>query len=90
MGRSITWKYRIEMQATGGYYTPARWDTKHAGRPTDLTLARHIELFEASTREGGCNAHLGAVTVTSAEVIRQADATVVAAYTRPALAAAAA
>lgn len=73
--------YRIEMVATGGSYTPAAWPTKHLGRPGPSSLLLYVSTFEASTREGGVNAHLGAVTVKSAKVIRQSTGEVVAEYT---------
>jgi hypothetical protein len=85
---STTPTFRVEMKATGGAYTPAAWPTKHLGRPSDSTLAAYVESFEASTREGGVNAHLGAVTVWSAKVIRQSNSQVVASYTGPAFVAA--
>jgi hypothetical protein len=77
---SVTPTFRIEMSATGGYYTPAAWPTKHMGRPSDATLASYVESFEVSTREGGVNAHLGAVTVHKATVIRQSNGEAVASY----------
>lgn len=73
--------YRLEMTATGGTYTPSAW----RGRATAARLADYIAEFEASTRDG-VNAHLGAVTVWNAQLVRQADDEVVADYRGPAFA----
>lgn len=88
MGRSITPTYRIEFRATGGYHTPSAWRAEY-GRPSAASLARWVESFEASTREGGVNAHLGVTTVWSARIVRQATGAVVADYAGPAFAMAA-
>jgi hypothetical protein len=82
MGQSITPAYRVEVTVEGSYWTPARWDAKHFGRPNDGALVDYVEQVEASTREGGVNAHLGATVIRSAKVIRQADNEVVARYHR--------
>ncbi len=68
------------MTISRGACTPAGWDTKHAGRPSDVTLKNYVEKFEASCRPGGCNAHLGPTVVWSAKVIRQSTDEVVATY----------
>lgn len=83
MGRTTTPTFRLEMQDANPYhnYSGQRWDTKNAGRPNDANLAKDIAHFEASTREGGCNAHLGEITITKATVIRQSNNEVVATYT---------
>ena len=72
------------MTASCGLCTPSAWDTKHAGRPSDSTLKAWVEHFEASTKTGGCNAHLGATVVWSAKVVRQATGETVATYKQPA------
>lgn len=84
--RSTTPTYRVETRvvdlATGKrvHYTPAAWDSKQSGRPTDANLATWCTGFEASTQPGGCNAHLGIQLIASAQVVRQATGTVVASY----------
>jgi hypothetical protein len=88
MGRTVTPTFRIEGLArriSDGRRFPLyhAWPTKHAGRPTDATLAAYVEVAEAATLAGGVNAHLGAEQITEARVIRQSTGDVVATY-RPA------
>jgi len=83
MGRSTTPTFRCEMNISRGSMTPLAWDTKHAGRPSDATLKAFVEHFEASTRQGGVNAHLGPTVVWSAKVIRQSTGDTVASYQGP-------
>ncbi len=80
---SRTPAYRVHLHVKGVHYTPAAWNSKHSGRPSDAALAAYVESFEASTRPGGVNAHLGPETVLSAKVIRQATGDVVATYAAP-------
>jgi hypothetical protein len=68
------------MHVLGSHYTPMAWPTKHAGRPSDEALRAYVEGFEASTREGGVNAHLGEEFVLDARVVRQSNGEVVATY----------
>ena len=84
MGRSITPTFRLEMTVPGKYITPSGWDTKHAGRPNNETLRKHIDHFETSCKPGGVNAHLGIMVVSSARVVRQSNDEVVAEYKQPA------
>lgn len=88
MGRTITPTYRTEIKVAGPYaWTPAAWRCKEQGRPTDAALAAYVAVLEASTREGGCNAHLGETTVRSARIIHQPTGDVVATYRAAAAAA---
>jgi len=85
MGRSTTPTHRIEFGivfANGRpvRHTPAGWDSKRCGRPTDANLATYIEDFEASTLPGQCNEHLGRTTVHTAQIVRQATGERVALY----------
>ena len=89
MSSSRTPAHRVEFTATGGYYTPQAWPAKYIGRPSDTTLARWVEDFEAATREGGVNAFLGETAVWSAQVVHQSTGDVVATYRGPAFAVAA-
>lgn len=87
MGRTTTPTFRLEvLESTNtgrNYAFQSAWPTRHAGRPTDATLAAHVQVHEASTRPGGVNEHLGASTVTRARVIRQSTGDVVAEYHAP-------
>jgi len=83
MGTSLTPTYRVEFRIAGSYWTPSAWNVKRDGRPTDEKLATYVADLEASTREGGCNAHLGATVVFGATIVRQSDDEVVASYTGP-------
>lgn len=83
MGRSTTPTFRCEMKISSGHCTPMGWDTKHAGRPSDATLKAHVEHFEASTKPGGVNDHIGATVVWSAKIIRQSTGETVATYQGP-------
>lgn len=78
MGRSTTPTHRVEfgiVLANGKpvRHTPAGWDSKRCGRPTDANLALYVEALEASTKPGECNEHLGRTTVHTAQIIRQAN-----------------
>jgi hypothetical protein len=90
MGRSTTPTYRLQITVAGrGAYGPQAWNTKAYGRPSAATLATQVAAFEASTREVGYNAHLGAETVLRARVVHQFTGETVATYTAPAFAVAA-
>lgn len=82
MGRTITPRYRVELRVPGFHFTPAGWDGKHCGRPSDASLRAYVLAFEASTQPGGINAHLGPTTIERARVVRQSDDTIVARYER--------
>ena len=68
MSRDATSKYAIQLVVPGYRYSPACWNCRRNGRPTAANLIRYIESFEASTRPGGCNAHLGETRVSSAYI----------------------
>lgn len=90
MGRSTTPTYRLHLTVAGRFtYSPQAWNSKAYGRPSATTLATQVAAFEASTRPGGCNAHLGAETVLRARVVHQFTGETVATYTASAFAVAA-
>lgn len=76
---SHTPTYRVETHAKGVYMTPAAWPTKHAGRPSDKTLAVYVADFEASCAHG-VNRHLGETVILSAKIVRQSTGETVATY----------
>lgn len=83
MGKSITPTYRIEMKVSRGVVTPAAWPTKHLGRPTEDTLRQYVQVWEDSTKDGGCNSHLGFTFIREAKVYRQGTGECVAVYRLP-------
>jgi hypothetical protein len=85
MSRTATSKYAVSITVPGYRYSLASWRCNQSGRPTDANLARYVEAFEASTRPGGCNAHLGEQYVSSAYVKVNSgyDGQVVATYRAP-------
>ena len=68
MGRTVTTKYQVTLYAPGMSGMPYCWNVKRDGMPTGDNLRKHVEGFEASTREGGVNAHLGEVRVPRAAI----------------------
>jgi hypothetical protein len=88
MGRVVTPTFRLEVQVVGDYgrtgyatvWTAQAW----RGRATVARLVDWVKGMEASTREGGVNAHLGETTIRSAEIIRQSTGDTVATYRRSA------
>jgi hypothetical protein len=91
MSSTHTPTFRVELHESsidrpGVRYSPTMtpWPTKHAGRPTDATLAAYVESLEESTLPGGVNDHLGRTVVNRARVIRQATGELVAEYAAPA------
>lgn len=66
--RDTTTKYQVRIKVSGYGFPPMSWNCKRDGRPTGANLKKFVESFEASTRPGGCNAHLGATTVTKAAI----------------------
>lgn len=76
-------KYQVTVTVPGRRYSPASWNCKRYGRPTEANLRKYVESFEASTRPGGCNAHLGIEVVARAEVrLNDGSGKVVAEYKR--------
>lgn len=64
-------KYALSIKISGNCTaSKMAWSCRDAGRPTDRNLAKWVEGFEASTRPGGCNAHLRPTVVWSAVVTR--------------------
>jgi hypothetical protein len=81
--RDTTSKYVVHIVEAGlAQGLPISWNCKRDGRPTDANLAKYVEAYEASTRRGGMNEHLGATTVMNARINELGGATV-AAYTDP-------
>jgi hypothetical protein len=75
MGRITTPKYAVEFfevhTASGPtHWTPMGWNSKQAGRPTPANLAKFIDGYEASTRPGGVNAHIGPTVIGEARIVR--------------------
>ena len=84
MSRDVTSRYAVQVIVPGYRYSPACWNCRRDGRPTAANLARYVESFEASTRAGGCNAHLGETRVREACVrVNEYAGTVVATYRAP-------
>lgn len=81
--------YTVTLRVPGFYFTPAAWRVTSRtqipadGRPTEANLARYVDSFEASTRLGGANAHLGATRVARAFITDQRTGHKVAEYTAP-------
>lgn len=67
--RDTTTKYQVRLKVSGYGFPPMSWNCKRDGRPTAANLQKFVESFEASTREGGVNAHLGATKVTRAAIM---------------------
>jgi hypothetical protein len=69
--------------------TPAEWRTRKQGqapgygKATPENLQAYVKHFEASTKEGGCNAHLGLTVVFSAFIKDQRTGAVLATYRGP-------
>jgi hypothetical protein len=83
MGRTITPTYAVHLFVPGTSITPAAWDVRRNGRPTDANLTRYVRAFEQSTLPGGPNAHLGPMRVLRARVRHQRSGEFVAEYTAP-------
>lgn len=70
-------------------HTPSEWRSRKQGqipsygKPTAENLKAYVEHFEASTKEGGCNAHLGLTVVFSAFIKDQRTGAVLATYRGP-------
>lgn len=75
MGRILTPKFAVHYTVDNGFWTPAAWPTRHAGRATDANLIKHVAVVEASTQPGGCNEHLGATKILSARIVNQRGST---------------
>jgi hypothetical protein len=83
----------VEMTITGhngtARCTPAEWRTRKQGqipahgKPTEENLKAYIEHFEASSKSGGCNEHLGVQVVFSAFIKDQRTGVVLATYRGP-------
>jgi len=76
MSRTITPKYRLEIENDDGQYSNMAWNVRtntHAGNgmPTRVNLLKWIASFEESTQPGGCNDHLGATHILWAQIVCQ-------------------
>jgi hypothetical protein len=78
-------KYQVTVVAPGlAQYTSYSWNCRRDGRPTGANLRKHIKSFEAATKPGGVNAHLGEVTVLRAEIrLNDGSRKVVVSYEAP-------
>lgn len=78
MGRSITPTYRIEYRSLqdGNLKQTLCWPK--GKRANAETLAEVVAKYNESFQPGGCNAHCGPLTITSAQVIHQETGRVVA------------
>jgi hypothetical protein len=82
--RDTTTKYQVRLKVSGYGFPPMSWNCKRDGRPTAANLKKFVESFEASTRKGGANAHLGATTVSRAAIcLNDGSRKVVVSYTAP-------
>ncbi|MFA5049293.1 MAG: hypothetical protein WC516_09780 [Patescibacteria group bacterium] len=84
MGKSITPKYRIEID----YNDHRVWNCKEYGKPTEKNLIRYIELYIQSLKIGGCNEHiskmLGYMPIPNkAKIINQFTGDIVASWNAP-------
>lgn len=77
MGRTVTPKYRVELEQDGFRVDPMCWNSRTDGRANAENLARFVEGFNASYRNG-VNAHLAGLHHHAARLVRQADDVVVA------------
>jgi hypothetical protein len=86
--RDTTPTYVVQISDGVHYYTASAWrvtsrtQVRADGRPTTANLKRYVESFEASTRPGGVNAHLGETTVKRARINHNITGTLVAEYGR--------
>jgi hypothetical protein len=84
MSQTLTSKYQVRIFSPAHNYSPASWNCRRDGRPTDANLARYVESFEASTRPGGVNAHLGETRILRAVIaVNEYGGDVVARYSAP-------
>lgn len=81
MARSTTPTYRVEYRANQGM-TPGCWNGRkdRDGRANAKNLAKHVKGYNESFKEGGVNAHLAGLVISSAKLIRQSTGEVVAEY----------
>lgn len=81
--RDMTTKYQVTLTVPGRHYSPVSWNCKRDGKPTTVSLGKYVESFEASTRPGGVNAHLGVEVVSSAQIrLNDGSRKIVTEYTR--------
>jgi hypothetical protein len=74
MGRIRTPRYAVYYRTTNATFTPAAWNSKVLGRPTDENLAKHIRSMIDSFKIGAPNEAvaigLGFIPVPNAAEIR--------------------
>lgn len=84
MGRTITYRYRVEYAEVGSVFNQRMvWDVKRNGSPTRGNLEQWRKDMNASFREGGINHHITQscgrlVHIWKARIVRQSDSVVVA------------
>ncbi len=77
MGKSVTPKYRFEIQEANDPRTHVQsWN----GRALSDRLVEYIRCFEKSTTKGGVNDHLGPRLVLTAKIIDQKTNKVIVTY----------
>jgi hypothetical protein len=87
--------YRVELVSNRDTerLTPASWYIRSAlrqgrpngyGAPTPANLRKYVQRFEASTKPGGANAHLGETRIVLARIVNQDTNETVAEY-KPAM-----
>jgi hypothetical protein len=82
MGRTITLTYRVEYKTTHWQTTAQGWH-RQDGKPTKENLIAWIAAMEASCQPGGCNQHIGPMTITEAWIVRQSTGKCVALWRLP-------
>jgi hypothetical protein len=94
MGRSITPTFRVEYHDNPFAKVDLNvrhsfsWNTKAYGRPTNANLEKWRTAMNKSYAAGGVNEHVSemlgyAVSISAAQIVRQASGEVVATYTAP-------
>lgn len=76
MGKTVTPPYRLEWTEKNQQYTERHqttWSAKEPGKgkATADNAIRYLRHYEASTKEGGCNSHIGERRVISFSLINQ-------------------
>lgn len=80
MSKSRTIPLVVQEQRNGVWHHFGEWKVAQSGKPTNDNLFKYREVFIASTKPGGCNAHLGVTTTGNLRVVRQKDGETLALY----------
>lgn len=89
MGKIVTPTHRLEWTEIGPFGLKEThhigWNAKDVGkgRATAPNAIRYLRHYEASTREGGCNSHIGPRQVLTFALIEQKSNTTVASGKMP-------